>query len=105
MTTSLPPIPVTRALRLFGADLRDARRRRRVPAAILAERAMISTVTLQRVERGAPTVSLGAYARVLHALGLVERLATLAAPPDDSVGLALEEARLPKRIHLPKPRE
>jgi hypothetical protein len=40
------PIPVARALRKLGHDIRDARRRRRIPVAILAERASISRVTL-----------------------------------------------------------
>jgi len=41
-----PPVPLTRALRKLGLDLRDARLRRRIPAAILAERAGIARITL-----------------------------------------------------------
>ena len=51
------PIPVTRALRKLGHDIRDARRRRRIPVAILAERASISRMTLNKVEKGDPGVS------------------------------------------------
>jgi transcriptional regulator with XRE-family HTH domain len=95
------PIPVTRALRKLGHDIRDARRRRRIPAAILAERASISRTTLNKVEKGSPGVSLGNYATVLFALGMAERLADVADSAKDAVGLELEEERLPERIRLP----
>lgn len=92
------PIPVRRALRKLGHDIRDARRRRRIPVAIMAERASISRMTLNKVEKGEPGVSMGTYATVLFVLGMAERLADLADPKNDTVGLALEEERLPQRI-------
>ena len=94
------PVPVTRALRKLGHDIRDARRRRRIPVAILAERASISRMTLNKVEKGDPGVSLGTYATVLFALGMAERLADVADPRHDTVGLELEEEHLPERIRL-----
>jgi transcriptional regulator with XRE-family HTH domain len=94
------PVPVTRALRKLGHDIRDARRRRRIPVAILAERASISRMTLNKIEKGDPGVSLGSYATVLFALGMADRLADVADPRHDSVGLELEEERLPQRIRL-----
>ncbi len=94
------PIPVLRALRKLGHDTRDARRRRRIPVAILAERASISRMTLNKIEKGDPGVSLGHYATVLFALGLVDRLADVADPKNDTVGRALEEEHLPERIRL-----
>src|SRR5690554_6614178 len=101
-TASTLPIPVRRALRKLGADVRDARRRRRIPVAIMADRASISRTTLNKIENGEPGVSIGAYATVLFALGLVERLSTLADASVDVVGLALEEERLPQRIRRPR---
>lgn len=92
------PIPVLRTLRKLGHDIRDARRRRRIPVAIMAERASISRTTLGKVEKGDPGVSLGTYATVLFVLGFVERLGDLADPGSDEVGLALEEEHLPQRI-------
>jgi transcriptional regulator with XRE-family HTH domain len=92
------PLPVARALRKLGADIRDARRRRRIPAALLAQRAMTSHVTLAKVERGNPAVSIAVYANVLFVLGMVDRLGALADASTDEVGLALEEERLPQRI-------
>ena len=96
------PIPVGRALRKLGHDIRDARRRR-IPVAILAERASVSRTTLNKVEKGEPGVSLGIYATVLFVLGMIDRLADIADPRNDSVGLALEEENLPERIRLPRP--
>jgi len=98
------PLPVGRALDKLGSDLRDARRRRRIPTALLAERARISRATLVKVEKGDPSVSLGIYASVLFSLGLLERLAALAEAGADTVGLRLEEERLPQRIHLARSR-
>jgi len=94
------PVPVARALRKLGHDIRDARRRRRIPVAILAQRASISRMTLNKVEKGQPGVSAGTYATILFALGLADRLADVADPRYDSVGLALEEEHLPQRIRL-----
>jgi len=99
-TSSRTPIPVTRALRKLGHDIRDARRRRRIPVAILAQRASISRTTLNKVEKGDPGVSLGAYATVLFVIGMVDRLADLADAKHDAVGLELEEEHLPERIRL-----
>lgn len=92
------PIPVTRALRKLGHDVKDARRRRRIPMAIAAQRASISKPTLIRMERGDPSVSIGSYATVLFVMGMADRLADLADAKNDSVGLQLEEENLPKRI-------
>jgi len=99
-SSSRAPVPVTRALRKLGHDIRDARRRRRIPVAILAERASISRMTLNKVEKGDPGVSVGTYATVLFAFGMADRLADVADPRHDSVGLELEEERLPQRIRL-----
>ncbi len=100
----MPPIPVQRALRKLGQDIRDARLRRRIATAIMAERASISRMTLNKVENGDPGVSLGNYAAVLFALGLAERLGDLADVKTDAVGLELEEERLPQRIRRPRKR-
>jgi DNA-binding XRE family transcriptional regulator len=93
------PLPVMRALRKLGHDIRDARRRRRIPAEIAAQRASISRTTLGKVEKGDPGVAVGSYATVLFVMGLTDRLADLADPRHDAVGLQLEEEHLPQRIH------
>jgi len=102
-TAAVLPIPVRRALRNLGADIRDARLRRRIPVAIVAERASIGRSTLHRVEKGDPNVSLGIFAAVLFVLGLVDRITDLADVRADAAGLKLEEEHLPKRIRLRRP--
>lgn len=92
------PIPVTRALRKFGHDIKDARRRRRLPMSIVTQRASISEPTLIRIEKGDPKVAIGSYATVLFVLGMADRLADLVDAKNDPVGLQLEEENLPKRI-------
>ncbi len=89
-----------RALRKLGADIHDARRRRRLPMAVVADRAFTSRSTLQRIEAGDTNVSIGIYAAVLQALGLLEGLSQVADISTDSVGQALANADLPKHIHL-----
>lgn len=92
------PIPAARALRKLGRDIKDARRRRRLPMSIVMQRASISEPTLIRIERGDPKVSIGSYATVLFVLGMADRLADLVDLKNDPVGLQLEEENLPKRI-------
>jgi transcriptional regulator with XRE-family HTH domain len=100
--SSQPPLPVARALRKLGHDIRDARRRRRIPVAILAERASISRTTLNKVEKGDPNVAAGTYATILFTLGMIERFADVADPRHDTIGRELEEEHLPERIRLPR---
>lgn len=94
----LLPLAVRRILTHLGEDLQRARKRRRLTAEMVAERAQISRPTLRRVERGDPAVSLGIYATVLWVLGLADRLGKLAASETDVVGLGLEDERLPQRV-------
>lgn len=99
MRTAPPmPLPVKRALAKLGADIKAARLRRRITTTLMAERVFIARSTLQKVEQGDPSVSLGVYATVLFILGLSERIADLADVGSDSIGLQLDEARLPQRV-------
>jgi transcriptional regulator with XRE-family HTH domain len=102
-TPHTPPAAVRRALRKLGADIHDARRRRRLPMAIVAERAFTSRSTLQKVEAGDPNVSVGIYAGVLQALGLLDALSQIADIGNDPVGQALASAALPRHVHLKRP--
>lgn len=95
MTT---PIPVKKALKKLGKDIREARIRRRIPVALMAERVGISRVTLKSVEDGRPTVSMGIYATALYVLGMLDRLKDIADIAFDFVGQALSSEKLPKRI-------
>jgi transcriptional regulator with XRE-family HTH domain len=104
-TPHRPSIAVRRALGKLGADIRDARRRRRLPSAVVAERAFTSRPTLQRIEAGDHAVSIGIYAAVLQALGLLDGLGTLAEASKDEEGLAIASDNLPKRARLPARRD
>ena len=95
-----PPATVRRVLRKLGADIHDARRRRRLPMAVVAGRGFTSRSTLQRVEAGDANVGIGIYAAVLQALGLLNGLGEIADIARDSVVQALASAELPKRVRL-----
>jgi transcriptional regulator with XRE-family HTH domain len=95
------PIPVKKALKKLGNDIHDARRRRRIPMTLMAERAGIGRTTLTKVEKGDGAVALGIYASVLFVLGMTNRLSDLADIKFDETGLMLDEENLPERIHLP----
>jgi transcriptional regulator with XRE-family HTH domain len=90
---------VQRILRKLGTDIRDARRRRHLPMAVVAERAFTSRGALQRVEEGDAGVSIGIYAAVLQALGLLEPLGQIADINQDRVGQSLSASDLPRRIY------
>ncbi|HSP43751.1 MAG TPA: helix-turn-helix domain-containing protein [Luteolibacter sp.] len=95
-----PSAAARKALNKLGGDLRDARRRRRLTMSVVAGRAFTSRSTLQRVEAGDPAVSIGIYAAVLHALGLLEGLGELADPSVDELGQALADESLSQRVRL-----
>lgn len=59
-----------KTLRDLGQQLRDHRKRLGVSAVAAAESAGMSRVTLYRIERGEPSVAVGAYLSVVAALGL-----------------------------------
>ena len=99
------PIPVRRALRKLGQNMRSARIRRRISTAVMAERASISRSTLHKIEKGDLGVALGHYATVLFVLGMAEQLADLADIRNDPVGLDLAEESLPQRIRSPRSRQ
>lgn len=85
----------------MGEQIRLARLRRHLPAELVAERAFISHATLTAIEKGAPSVSIGAYAAVLHALGGLEQDLLLIAK-DDELGRKLQDLDLPKRSRSPR---
>ena len=89
-TPSLPS--VARLLRELGENIRLARRRRRLTAQLLAERAGMSRPTLRAIERGDEGVTLGSIANVLHSLRLEKDLALVAR--DDELGRRLLNAAL-----------
>src|SRR5271156_2343856 len=97
------PFPVRRALLKLGKDIREARIRRRIPIAVMANRASITRMTLYKIERGSPSVSIAAYSTVLFILGMIDRFAEIADAKFDEVRRSLGDEQLPKRIRLESP--
>ncbi len=103
MKQTLPtPVPVNIALKKLGKDIREARIRRRIPTALMAERVGVSRVTLKSLEDGKATVSAGIYATALYVLGLLDNLKDAADIGNDPVGQAISGRELPKRIRKRK---
>ena len=96
------PIPVQKALRQLGKDISDARRRRRIAVKLMSERAGFSRITLSKIEKGDPSVSMGSYASALFVLGMSDHLAQVADASHDIVGRELEDESLPQRIRSPQ---
>ena len=85
-------------LQTMGEQIKLARLRRRLSAELVAERAGISRATLWSIEKGSPSVAIGIYAAVLHALNYMDRDLLLVAR-DDELGRKLQDLELsiPKR--------
>jgi transcriptional regulator with XRE-family HTH domain len=92
----LPP-RVSRSLTKFGSDLALARRKRNLTTAMMSERLGIAKSTYVRLEKGDPSVSMGAYAMALFALGFGAAFAELIDTSRDEQGLLLDAQRVPKR--------
>ena len=93
-------IKVQRALRKIGVELKNARKRRKIPTALMAERLGISRTTLANLEKGHPGVSIEIF---LSALMVLDKLDDLVAMVEnDPLGVALMDETLPKRIRIQK---
>lgn len=86
-------------LEMMGEQIKMARLRRNLSTELVAERAGISRATLWAVEKGTPSVAIGTYAAVLHALGGIDTQLMLVAK-DDEFGRRLQDMKLtaPKRV-------
>ena len=87
-------------MKVVGEQIRLARLRRDLSIAQVAERATCYPVTISRVEKGAPTVAIGIYLRVLYALQLDDDILLLAQK--DEIGRGLQDLRLKQRERASK---
>ena len=78
-----------------------ARLRRSLSAELVAERAGISRASLWKVEKGEPSVAMGIYAAVLHALNNLDKDLLLVAK-DDEMGRQLQDLNLITRKRAPR---
>lgn len=87
-------------LATLGENIKLARLRRKLGTEQIAERAGISRHTLWQIEKGTPTVAMGAYFQVLFALGLEKDFLKLAG--DDELGHKLQDAGLITKERAPR---
>ncbi|MFD1630576.1 helix-turn-helix transcriptional regulator [Pseudopedobacter beijingensis] len=80
------------ALGQMGEQIKLARKRRKLTTIQVAERADIARSTLNLIEKGDPSVAMGAYFNVLRVLGLQDDFLKLAA--DDTFGRKLQDLEL-----------
>lgn len=87
MPASSPPVDdaAQTALTLLGHRIRERRMDLRLSMNATAETAGVSRVTLHRIERGGPSVTMGAYFNVITALGLSLTLENATPDPTASV--------------------
>lgn len=99
MGTKLPR-KLQQKMQIVGEQIRLARLRRDLSIAQVSERATCSPLTVSRIEKGIPTVSIGIYLRVLYALQLDDDILCLAK--DDKLGRALQDMNLRPRERASK---
>ena len=98
----LLPIQSQEALTQIGQNIKEARLKRRISTVLMAQKTGLTRVTIGRIEKGNPNVSIGAYALVIFMLGLTDKLKTLLDPFQDKEGINLERQRYPQRIRYKK---
>ena len=79
-------------LEQMGENIKLARKRRKLTVMQVAERAGIDRSTLYYIEKGNPSVSMGAYFNVLRVLGLHYDILKIAS--DDEFGRKLQDLKL-----------
>lgn len=80
-------------LKTMGEQIKMARLRRKLSATLVSERAGVSRSTLWKVENGNPSVAVGIYAAVLHALNNMDK-DLLKIAGDDELGRKLQDIDL-----------
>ena len=85
-----------RILQQMGEQIKLARLRRNIPVQLIAERSGLGRTTIWQIEKGSPSVSMGAYAKVLHAIeGMDKEL--LRVCREDAPGRVIQDAILVRR--------
>jgi len=95
---SAVPRQMLAELEKVGEDIRYARIRRKFTMGDLSKRSGISRSTLDKVEKGSPSVAIGIYARVLFLLGITGTVRQLADLSNDPISRDIEIGKLPRRV-------
>lgn len=88
-------------LEQMGEQIKLARLRRNLSVELVLERANISRATLWAIEKGSPSVAIGYYAAVLHALNDMDKDLLLVAK-DDKLGRTIQDLNLTTRRRATK---
>lgn len=88
-------------LEQMGEQIKLARLRRNLSVELVSERANISRATLWTIEKGSPSVAIGYYAAVLHALNDMDKDLLLVAK-DDKLGRTIQDLNLTTRRRVTK---
>ena len=88
-------------LEQMGEQIKLARLRRNLSVKLVSERANISRATLWAIEKGSPSVAIGYYAAVLHALNDMDKDLLLVAK-DDKLGRTIQDLNLTTRRRATK---
>lgn len=101
MPASAPIIASTAADKLIelGKQIRAHRKALRISATTAAEAAGISRVTLYRIEKGEPSVTMGAYLNAMQALNMDFGIIQSAELAADAFNVD-RKGWIPARIHL-----
>lgn len=81
-----------RLLEQLGENIKLACKRRGYTQVLISERTGLSRLTIRKIEKGDPGVSIGHYLAVLGVLGLAEDVARVAE--DDKLGRKLQDIKL-----------
>lgn len=88
-------------LEQMGEQIKLARLRRNLSVELVSERANISRATLWSIEKGSPSVAIGYYAAILHALNDMDKDLLLVAK-DDKLGRTIQDLNLTTRRRATK---
>jgi len=86
-------------LQALGGLIRDRRKALRVSATAAAEAAGVSRVTLHRIEKGEPSVTMGAWCNVIAAVGMQLQIQEQGAAQTQALA-AFTKDSVPVRIAL-----
>lgn len=93
-TSSARPFPaIEKQMTALGQRLREARLRRGISTLLFSERMNVSRDTLNRLEKGDPSIAMGTYVRALRVLGVEKDLDKVAQ--DDELGRKMQDLKMP----------